>query len=240
MQFQKGQSGNPAGRPRGLRDRRTIIAEQLLEADTEAIVKVLIERAKGGDMTAARLCVDRISPRVRERPAGFQLPALTTAADAAVAMAAIAQGLADGELAPAEAAELGKFVHAFAQTVTATDLEARIARLEEERELRGNLRRRIVALEAKAGDGKIPIFCSEQSQYEQRIAELMAIGVLTEADRPRCIFWLDHEGSRSKTHNDLMFEIALLEAENKRRNGPDPSSLSVPELRLTVGLDRHR
>jgi hypothetical protein len=69
-------------------------------------------------------------------------------------MAAIAQGLADGELAPAEAAELGRFVHSFAQTVIASDIEARVARLEEAREMHDAWRRRIPAIGAKAGDDK--------------------------------------------------------------------------------------
>jgi len=71
MSFQKGESGNPAGRPRGARNKRTVLAEQLLEGDTEAIVRTMIERAKEGDMAAVRLCVDRICPRVTDRPAAL-------------------------------------------------------------------------------------------------------------------------------------------------------------------------
>src|SRR5258706_14663563 len=110
MQFQKGESGNPAGRPRGARNKRTLLAEHLLEGDTEAIVRTMIDRAKEGDMAAVRLCVDRICPRLTDRPAGFDLPPLTRAADAPPAMAAIALALADGDLPASEAADLGQFV----------------------------------------------------------------------------------------------------------------------------------
>ena len=39
MLFQKGQSGNPAGRPRGSRNRATILFQNLLEDDAEAIAR---------------------------------------------------------------------------------------------------------------------------------------------------------------------------------------------------------
>ena len=130
MQFQKGESGNPAGRPRGARNKRTLLAEHLLEGDTEAIVRTMIERAKEGDMAAVRLCVDRICPRLTDRPAGFDLPPLARAADAPPAMAAIAQALADGDLTAAEAADLGKFVACFVRAHAEADLEKRLGHLE--------------------------------------------------------------------------------------------------------------
>ena len=37
MKFEPGQSGNPFGRPRGSRNKASIIAEQLLEGEIEAI-----------------------------------------------------------------------------------------------------------------------------------------------------------------------------------------------------------
>ena len=131
MQFQQGESGNPSGRPRGARNKRTVLAEHLLEGDTEAIVRTMIARAKQGDMGAVRLCMDRISPRLRDRPLEFQLPPLEKPADAAVAMAAIVQGLAEGALTAAEAADLARMVQAFALTLGSADFEERLTRLEQ-------------------------------------------------------------------------------------------------------------
>jgi hypothetical protein len=130
MTFQKGESGNPGGRARGSRNKRTVLAEHMLEGDTEAIVRTMIERAKEGDMAAVRLCVDRICPRLTDRPAGFELPPLARAADAPTAMAAIAQALADGDLTAAEAADLGKFVASFVRAHTEADLAKRVGDLE--------------------------------------------------------------------------------------------------------------
>jgi hypothetical protein len=60
-------------------------------------------------------------------------------------MAAIAQGLADGALTAAEAADLARMVQAFALTLSSADFEERLARLEEiekERESRSSRRLR--------------------------------------------------------------------------------------------------
>jgi hypothetical protein len=65
MRFQKGQSGNPAGRPRGVLNRATVLAQELLSARVESIAGKLIELAEGGDMRAIRVCMDRLVRRSR-------------------------------------------------------------------------------------------------------------------------------------------------------------------------------
>jgi hypothetical protein len=52
--FQKGVSGNPRGKPPGARHATTIMAEQLMEGEAEAVVRAVV-KAKRGDMRAARL-----------------------------------------------------------------------------------------------------------------------------------------------------------------------------------------
>jgi hypothetical protein len=62
--FKRGQSGNPSGRPKGARRRTTVAIEALLEGEGEALTRKAIELAKGGDMQALRLCMDRLAPPV--------------------------------------------------------------------------------------------------------------------------------------------------------------------------------
>jgi hypothetical protein len=98
-------------------------AEALLDGEVEALTRKAIEMAKQGDMTALRLCLDRILPPRRERPVQFRLPALRCAADAAGAMASIAEAVANGELAAGEAAELSKLVESFVKALEVTDFD---------------------------------------------------------------------------------------------------------------------
>lgn len=74
--FEPGQSGNPAGRPLGSRNKATMAVENLLDAEAEAITRKAIELAKDGDMTAVRLCLERILPPRRDRPVIFELPGI--------------------------------------------------------------------------------------------------------------------------------------------------------------------
>ena len=100
MPFQKGQSGNPLGRPPGARNKATIMAETLLQGEVEAMTRLAIERAKAGDMAALRMCLDRAAPPCKHRTIEFELPPLESAADAASALAAITGAVAAGELTP--------------------------------------------------------------------------------------------------------------------------------------------
>jgi hypothetical protein len=110
MRFQPGQSGNPAGRPRGSRNRSTIMVEKLLNDSAGELTTAAIELATKGDPAAQRACLDRLIPRLRHRPLDFALPDLVTLADTPVAINAIAQGLARGDLDLEEAAALMRAV----------------------------------------------------------------------------------------------------------------------------------
>jgi Family of unknown function (DUF5681) len=88
--FQKGQSGNPAGLPKGTRHRATQLAEKLMEDDAEDIVRAVVNAAKAGDPTAMRLCIERLVPVRKGRPTTFDLPQIKTAADVTGALGTIA------------------------------------------------------------------------------------------------------------------------------------------------------
>jgi hypothetical protein len=130
MQFQKGQSGNPAGRPPGSRNKTTMLAEQMMDGETESIVRVVIDRAKAGDPAAMKLCLERLLPRRSERTISFELPPLTGVTDAASAIATVAEALGGGELTPGEAANLMKVIEAYASTLERATFERRLQDLQ--------------------------------------------------------------------------------------------------------------
>jgi hypothetical protein len=131
MKFQPGQSGNPAGRPRGARNRATLIAEMLFDGEIETIVRRLIDNAVAGNMQAMHLCLDRVAPR-RGPAIAFALPPLARSADAVAAMAAIAAGLAEGELSASEAEALSKVVERYLHTLETATFEERLSKLEQD------------------------------------------------------------------------------------------------------------
>jgi uncharacterized protein DUF5681 len=129
--FQKGQSGNPAGKPKGARHRTTVAIEALLEGQATAIGQKCVEMALAGDTTALRLAMERIAPTRRGRPVRFSLPALDTAGDLPKALSAVLAAVAEGSLTPDEAVSLAQIVEVRRRAIELVEIEARLAVLEQ-------------------------------------------------------------------------------------------------------------
>ncbi len=84
--FPKGVSGNPSGKAPGTKNRATRILEALLDGEAETVTRAVVEKAKGGELAAAKMVLDRILPPPKDRPVPLALPRLQTAADALKAM----------------------------------------------------------------------------------------------------------------------------------------------------------
>jgi uncharacterized protein DUF5681 len=106
MRFQPGQSGNPAGRPPGSLNKKTLAVDAELQEQAAEAAKLLIERAKNGDLAAMRMCLDRFAPTGRNRPVAIELPVIKTPEDAELALTVVTDELAAGELSISEATAL--------------------------------------------------------------------------------------------------------------------------------------
>lgn len=132
--FEPGKSGNPAGRPKGSRNKTTLLVEALLDGEAEVIARKAIEKALEGDMAALRLCLERLLPPKRDRPLTFELPKIETASDAVQASSAVLAACGDGILSPSEAAEVMDLISAHVRTLEMTEIEVRLTALEKGRQ----------------------------------------------------------------------------------------------------------
>jgi hypothetical protein len=128
--FVKGQSGNPAGRTAGCRNKATRIAEAMLDDDVEALTRKAVSLALDGDPTAMRLCFDRIIAPRRARPVQLDLPPIADAADITAAMAAVTAAVVEGVITPAEGAEVARVVDTYVRAIEASDFDRRLKALE--------------------------------------------------------------------------------------------------------------
>jgi uncharacterized protein DUF5681 len=125
--YKRGQSGNPAGRPKGITDKRTALRE-LLEPHAAELVQVAVQRALDGDSTALKLCLDRLMAPLRARGASISLGHLGESMEE-MGRAVMAR-LASGELTPDEAGSVMASIASLARVKEIDDLERRVATLE--------------------------------------------------------------------------------------------------------------
>ena len=130
--FRKGESGNPAGRPRGRRNVATLAAEAMLEGEAGELTKKAIELAKAGNLVALRLCLDRVLPPRRSRLVTFDLPSIKTAEDIVAAHQAVINAVADGQLTLDEAHQFVGILEATRQAIETVQLAEDIASLKEQ------------------------------------------------------------------------------------------------------------
>jgi Family of unknown function (DUF5681) len=129
-QFRAGQSGNPNGRPVGSRNSITLAIEALLDGEAEAVTRKAIEAAKGGDMVAIRIIMDRICPPRRSRPVKIDLPNLSDAKAILKAQEVILQAVGRGDLLIEEAEALSGLIEARRKAFETQELELRLQAIE--------------------------------------------------------------------------------------------------------------
>ena len=127
--FKPGQSGNPAGKPKGAKNRTTVMTQALLEGEAEIFVRKLIELATAGNLTALKVCVDRLCPPMKAQTAPVKVHIPETESIADIANSFI-KAAADGLLPPDVAAQLVSAVGTLARVVEIDELKERLAALE--------------------------------------------------------------------------------------------------------------
>jgi hypothetical protein len=124
-------SGNPSGRPKGSRNKSTLLLELMSTDDRGTIMDKIIRQARAGCRASQRLIVDRLEPPRKGRAAPFALPPVQTPADVIEALAAVTAAMAAGKLSPSEVLELATVVDVQRRAITTLELETGLRKLEE-------------------------------------------------------------------------------------------------------------
>jgi len=131
MKFKEGESGNPDGRPKGIKDKRVVLRE-LLEPHAEGLVQKTVELALSGDTTALRLCLERLIPPIKAREIEISIVdglsgTLTEQGQI------IIEAMGNGVLTPSDASTMLQALAAQARVIELDELEQRVKRLEARR-----------------------------------------------------------------------------------------------------------
>lgn len=128
--FPKGVSGNPKGRPPGAKNRTTELVIEMMSDNYKSVVQAVIDAAKGGDMQACRIVMERLAPPARERPVSIELPDSSTPEGIELAQSAILTAVGAGDLLPGEGATISTLIENRRRSIETVELEQRITALE--------------------------------------------------------------------------------------------------------------
>jgi hypothetical protein len=128
--FKSGQSGNPAGKPKGSLNKVTLAIQSLLDDEGEELTRKAIELAKDGDLTALKLCLERICPPRKSRPISIDLPDVKTAEGVSLAQTSVVQAVGEGDITPEEGQVLSNILESRRKSIETEDHERRLDELE--------------------------------------------------------------------------------------------------------------
>jgi Family of unknown function (DUF5681) len=128
--FAKGRSGNVTGKPKGARNRASLLLDKMAQADAAAVLRAVLDKAKRGDMTAATTVLARLWPVQKGRSIALDLPHIATAEDVIAALDVINAAIGCGQITPDEGAAIAGVVEQHRKAIETVELEQRIARLE--------------------------------------------------------------------------------------------------------------
>ncbi|MCH9048934.1 MAG: hypothetical protein IH836_08375, partial [Proteobacteria bacterium] len=125
--FKPGESGNPDGRPKGAKDKRTQYRE-LFEPHADALIQKAIDLALAGDTTCLKMCIDRLVSPFRAKNATVTLDdiegSLTEKGEK------IITAMGNGEVTPADTSSMLSALAAQARIIEIEELEKRVSDLE--------------------------------------------------------------------------------------------------------------
>ena len=126
MHFAKVVSGNPAGRPKGIKDKRHRFNEAI-ESMIPDVLESVFQKAVAGDMTATKMLLDRSLPTKRPEQECVQIPIKE---NTALNARDVLQGVFAGEVPPDVGSSLLTAITSVLKAIEVEDLAKRIEALE--------------------------------------------------------------------------------------------------------------
>ena len=124
--------GKPGpGRPKGERARLAAALDTIASADAEAVLTALLTAAKGGDVAAARVILDRLWPPPKGRAVELDLPPVEDATGLVAAMAQVVAAMAEAQITPDEAKVIAAVLSEQRAALEVEDLSERLRTLED-------------------------------------------------------------------------------------------------------------
>ena len=126
------QPGNKSGRgrPRGSRNKATLMAQALLDGHSEALMKKCLHMALTGDTAAMRLCIERVLPTRKELPVNVAPMRGRTAVEIGHTLEVLLKHVSSGQLTPTEAQTVTSILEHRRRAIETEEHEDRLRALE--------------------------------------------------------------------------------------------------------------
>lgn len=114
------------GRPRGARNKRTLLAQQILDERAEPIMRKAILQGIQGDSAMLRMLLGYILPRRRDAPVNIGPLPMGTIEELAQASATVLQKTASGQITPNEAQIISGLIESHRKVLETQQFDQRI------------------------------------------------------------------------------------------------------------------
>ena len=119
------------GRPKGAKNRKPSFAIEWACDHLEEILEACRKSALAGDAQAIKVLMGLACPPRRDRPIEFEMPKITTLADAVDAAVAVIAAVGEGKITPMEGGSVLELFERAAKIGADAELEARLKALED-------------------------------------------------------------------------------------------------------------
>jgi hypothetical protein len=127
------QPGNKygCGRPPGSRNQVASVSHEILVEHAEILFKKCVHMALQENVTALRLCIERLEPILRQRVLRFKMPSLATMAGVDAASEAVIKGVARGRLTTEQGEAFTEMLEGRRKIIESAQFEPRLKAVEE-------------------------------------------------------------------------------------------------------------